>query len=210
MYTKRIIGNKKRESEYWFQIKKAWLQVKYKERWTKISKKEFFRNFLHYLEKYGIEWDYTDKKGNPKIPDLNDYEYANKNGCFSKYQWDECFEKYEFDHMNDAQKNARKIYDKGIEEKVIENERQTFEINVHINEMLQEQKENNEHHEYRIAKDVETKNNLDDNSRKLLGLDKEEQNDTPGTIPVPLTPEHEDQHIRDIWTERARQDVIPR
>lgn len=210
MYSKPIIGKGKREPLFWFKLKQVWLKVKYKDHHNKITKKEFFRNFQKYCDKYGIDWDFTDKKGNVKTPTLKDYEYADKNRCFKKYAWDECFTQYEFDEMTNSDKRKRKIYQKNEEDKLIKNEEQYFRIDEHIDKLLTEQEETDAHNEYRIAKDIESKNQLDEKSRQLLGLDKEEDNTDSETLTIPDNPEHEDQHIRDIWTERARQDVIPR
>ena len=210
MYSKPIVGKGKREPLFWFKLKQVWLKVKYKDHHDKISKKEFFRNFQQYCEKYGIDWEFTDKKGNLKTPTLKDYEYADKNRCFKKYAWDECFTQYEFDEMTNSDKRKRKIYQKNEEEKLIKNEEQYFRIDEHIDRLLTEQEEIDTHHEYRIAKDIESKNLLDEKSRQIIGLDKEEDNTDSETISIPDNPEHEDQHIRDIWTERARSDVIPR
>ena len=62
---------------------------------------------------------------------------------------------------------------------------------------------------YYRNKNSETISTTEERWRRRLGLDKE--TDAPNqTHNIPLNPEHEDQHIRDIWTERAKQDVIPR
>ena len=210
MYSKPIIGKGKREPLFWFKVKQVWLKVKYKDHYDKISKKEFFRNFQKYCDKYGITWDFTDKKGNPKVPDIKDYDHARKNSCFKKYAWDECFNQYEFDEMSNSDKRKRKIYQKNEEDKILKNEEQYFRIDEHIDKLLTEQEETDAHKEYRIAKDIESKNQLDEKSRQLLGLDAEDTTEDNETIPVPTNPEHEEQTIRDIWTERAKQDVIPR
>lgn len=210
MYSKPLIGKGKREPLFWFKVKQVWLKVKYKDHDNKISKKEFFRNFKKYCDKYGITWDFTDKEGNPKIPGIKDYDHARKNSCFKKYAWDDCFTQYEFDEMTNSDKRKRKIYQKNEEDKIIKNEEQYFRIDKHIDKLLTEQEEENAHNEYRIAKDIESKNQLDEKSRQLLGLDNETEEDTSDTITIPDNPEQEDQHIRDIWTERALKDVIPR
>ena len=63
---------------------------------------------------------------------------------------------------------------------------------------------------YYRNKNNETISTTEERWRKRLGLDKEDTSKEPDIMTVPNNPEHEDQHIRDIWTERARQDVIPR
>ena len=63
---------------------------------------------------------------------------------------------------------------------------------------------------YYRNKNNETISTTEERWRKRLGLDKEGTSKEPDIMTVPNNPEHEDQHIRDIWTERARQDVIPR
>lgn len=210
MYSKPIIGKGKREPLFWFKVKQVWLKIKYKDHHDKITKKEFFRNFQQYCEKYGITWDFTDKNGNPKIPDIKDYDHARKNSCFKKYAWNECFTQYEFDEMTNSDKRKRKIYQKNEEDKILKNEEQYFRIDKHIDKLLREQEEEDAHNEYRIAKDIESKNQLDEKSRQLLGLDVEDSSAENETIHIPDNPEHEEQNIRDIWTKRARSDVIPR
>ena len=210
MYTKPIIGKGKREPLFWFKLKQTWLKIKYKDHFDKISKKEFFRNFPKYCEKYGIEWDYTDKNGKPKTPTLKDYEYADKNRCFKKYEWDECFKQFEFDEMSNSDKRKKKLYQKNEEEKILKNEEQYFRIDAHIDKLLSEQEEDEVHHEYRISKDIESKNQLDEKSRQLLGLDKEDLEKEQERLPIPQNPKHEEQYIRDLWKKRAWNEVEPR
>lgn len=62
---------------------------------------------------------------------------------------------------------------------------------------------------YYRNKNNETISAAEERWRKRLGLDKEETKEVE-TVNIPVNPEHEDQHIRDIWTKRAEQDVIPR
>ena len=201
MYSKPIIGKGKREPLFWFKVKQVWLKVKYKDHYDKISKKEFFRNFQKYCDKYGITWDFTDKKGNPKVPDIKDYDHARKNSCFKKYAWDDCFDQYETDRMTESQKRVLKNYNKRIETKVMKNEEQYDRIDSNIDNLLSEQEDMGAHHEYRIAKDIESKNQLDEKSRQLLGLDKETEDTTSEVIPVSDNPEHEMEAINDKWDE---------
>lgn len=200
MYTQRLIDNNRRESEFWFKVKTAWLEIMYKEHWGKISKKYFFDHFLELCEQYGIDWDYTDKKGNHKIPTSKDYEYANKNSCFKKYAWDECFAQFEKDQMSDIEVKAQQFYKKSIPQKLIKNEEQYQRIDNNIDNSLSEQEDLGAHNEYRIAKDIESKNQLDDKSRQLAGLDKEEAA-APSTIPVSTNPTHELDEIEEKWDE---------
>ena len=172
MYTRRIIGKKKREPEYWFKIKEAWLEVKYHDNHDKLSKKEFFRNFLKYLEKYGITWDFKDKKGNIKIPNLKDYEYADKNRCFKKYLWDECYEQYEIDRMTTAEQNAVKAYKKSIAKRTIKRLEQIEELDEHEDKLIKQQKEDDVHNEDKILKTEKAKATKEANIREELGLTK--------------------------------------
>ena len=63
---------------------------------------------------------------------------------------------------------------------------------------------------YYRNKNNETISTAEERWRKRLGLDKEDNNKELETITIPDNPEHEEQNIRDIWTKRARSDVIPR
>ena len=200
MYNTPIRGKGVNESDYMHKVKQAWLQIHFLDDFKAITKKEFFKNFLDILEKYDIPWDCKDKEGNLKYPTEEDYDYCRKN-CFSKYKWNECYDQYEFDNMDESIKRAKKLYNKRILKKTIRNEKQIDRINDNIDKLLSEQEDQELHHEYRIAKDVETKNNLDDNSRKLLGLDKEAEDKTPEVIPVSDNPEHELEAINDKWDE---------
>ena len=62
---------------------------------------------------------------------------------------------------------------------------------------------------YYRNKNSETISATEERWRTRLGLDNEVDKG-PETISIPINPEHEDQHIRDIWTERAYKDVTPR
>ena len=208
MYKQPITGEGKRESEFWFKIKTVWLQVKYNPKYNSISKKEFFRNFMDYCEKCGIPWDYTDKKQNKRIPNTKDYDYANKHGCFKKYAWDECFEQYEEDSLTSSERRVLKNRRKRKEPKTNEDWNYIDDIDAELRALMKGQKQG-AHNEYRIAKLVETKIMLENNIDERLEINKEEPETTSPTT-IPDNPEHEEQTIRDIWTERARKDVIPR
>ena len=198
MYTKPICEKGAREPLFWFEVKKVWLQLKYLPKYNSISKKEFFTNFLKYCEIISKDWDCKDKQGNIRIPTIDDYDYASMN-CFSKYKWDECFDQYEIDRMTNSQKRVLKNYNKSIETKVMKNEEQYERIDANIDNMLSEQEDIGAHHEYRIAKDIESKNQLDEKSRQLLGLDKEAEDNPQEVIPVTDNPEHELESINEEW-----------
>ena len=208
MYNKPIVGDGKRESDFWFKIKTIWLQVKYNPKYNAISKREFFRNFLDYCEKCGIEWEYTDKKKQERIPNTKDYDYARKHGCFQKYSWDACFEQYEEDHMNQSEKRVLKNRRKRKEPKTNEDWDLIDDIDEELRALMKGQKQG-EHNEYRIAKLVETKIMLESQIDDRLEISKEPE-EVQSISHIPVNPEHEDQTIRDIWTKRAEQDVIPR
>jgi hypothetical protein len=93
------------------------------------------------------------------------------------------------------------IPNKRIETKVMKNEEQYDRIDSNIDNLLSEQEDMGAHHEYRIAKDIESKNQLDEKSRQLLGLDKETEDTTSEVIPVSDNPEHEMEAINDKWDE---------
>lgn len=200
MYTKPICENGAREPLFWYEVKKVWLKVKYLPKYNSISKREFFTNFLEYCEMVGIEWGFKDKQGKLKVPTEKDYNYA-ATKCFKKYKWDDCFDQYETDRMTESQKRVLKNYNKRIETKVMKNEEQYDRIDSNIDNLLSEQEDLGAHHEYRIAKDIESKNQLDEKSRQLLGLDKETEDTTSEVIPVSDNPEHEMEAINDKWDE---------
>jgi len=81
----------------------------------------------------------------------------------------------------------------------MKNEEQYERIDANIDNMLSEQEDIGAHHEYRIAKDIESKNQLDEKSRQLLGLDKEAEDNPQEVIPVTDNPEHELESINEEW-----------
>lgn len=173
MYTQPIVGKGKRESEYWFKIKQAWLKVKYDDHYDIISKAEFFRNFSKHCNKCGIEWSYKDKKGNPKIPNPKDYENATKHGYFKKYQWDECFEQYEFDRMTGAEQKARKAYQKSIAKRTIRKLNQISELDDHKDMLMNEQSSGEFANEKRIMQTEKTQSSMIAGIREELELNKQ-------------------------------------
>ena len=208
MYSKPICEKGAREPLFWYEVKKVWLQVKYIPKYNSISKKEFFTNFLKYCEIISKQWDRKDKQGNIKIPTADDYDYASMN-CFSKYKWDECFEQYEEAQMTNSERRVLKNRRKRKEPKTNEDWDLIDDIDEELRHLMEGQKQG-EHNEYRIAKLIETKVLLESHIDDRLDLNKEEDHKDSEVMTVPVKPEHEDQHIRDIWTERAKQDVIPR
>lgn len=170
MYTQRLIGEGKRESEYWFKIKQIWLEVKYKDHHDKISKKDFFKNFLEHTNKCGKTWDYKDKKGNPKIPNEKDYDHARKHSCFKKYQWDECFEQYEHDRMTNAEQNALKAFKKTIPERTLKKLEQVNRLDNHTDKLLTEQEKYDAPNEKKILQSEKASAEKLKNIREDLGL----------------------------------------
>lgn len=170
MYTQRIIGKGKREPEYWFKIKQIWLKVKYKDHYDKISKKNFFDNFLEYVNKCGETWDYKDNEGNLKIPNEKDYDHARKHSCFKKYQWDECFEQYETDKMTNAEQKARKAFKKSIPERTLKKLNQIERLDNHTDKLITEQEEFDVNNEKKILQTEKTCAEKLKNIREDLGL----------------------------------------
>ncbi len=173
MYTQRIIGEGKRESEYWFKIKQIWLKVKYQDHYDKISKRNFFKNFLEYSQKCGETWDYKDKNGNIKIPDEKDYDHARKHSCFKKYQWDECFEQYEHDQMTNAEKKAMKAFKKTVPKRILKELEQIERLEAHTDKLLTEQEQFDVHHEKAIMQTGKVKNAKLNMVREELELNKQ-------------------------------------
>ena len=181
MYKQRLIDNKRREPEFWFEVKKVWLKIMYKENWGKISKRYFFEHFSELCKKYGIEWNFKDKEGNPKIPNLKDYEYANKNSCFKKYEWDECFEQYENDRITDAEKKAKKTYKKKVYERVLKKLDQLDQLDKHEDKLLKEQ-ENGKNHEDKILKTEKAMRDKERGIKEDLGLNDDKKITLEGNI----------------------------
>lgn len=170
MYNQPIIGEGTRESPFWFAVKTVWIKIKYKDNFDKISKKEFFRNFTKYCDEYGVTWDCTDKKGNPKIPNIKDYALANKNGYFKKYAWDKCFEQYEHDQMTNAQQKALKAFKKAIPERTLKKLDQINKLDDHTDKLLTEQEEFDVSNEKKILQTEKASAEKLKNLREDLGL----------------------------------------
>lgn len=171
MHTKPIREPGAREPIYWFLVKQIWCKIKYNDNYNQITKKNFFKNFLKYCKDTGIDWTYKDKKGNIKYPTEEDYEYAAAS-CFKKYKWDECAKSYEEAEMPASLQRAIKIRKKGIEKRTIKNMRHYDELDNHEDKLIQEQRENDKNHEYRIRAIEETKASILTASDKELGLDE--------------------------------------
>lgn len=169
MHTKRIWKQGAHESEFWYTLKIKWCEFKYQEHWGKISKKEFFKNFKDYNEKYNLEWHYTEK-GVVRWPTLKDYDTAWKHGYFrkDKYAWDSCYESYKEDKLSDVGRLCLEFNEKTKAERLRDNYRLKKRLRAdtwHLSETPGNQ--------YRINKNLESEKLLDEQDANILGEDKE-------------------------------------
>lgn len=171
MHTKPIREPGAREPLYWFLVKQVWCKVKYNENHNRITKKDFFKNFLKYCKDISFDWTYKDKEGNLKYPTEDDYDYAAM-ACFKKYKWDACAESYEEYEMPESLKRAIKIRKKGIEKRTLKNMEHYDDLDALEDRLIKDQKSKGAHNEYRIRAIEESKSAILTASDKELGLDE--------------------------------------
>ena len=214
-YKKQKKNGRKGESNFALAVKLCWFIYQFENPNKPIPLKKFCNEFDEIVnhgqifqilaDDYGICWDFYNKDNTICKPN---YDTARKSWK-PKYKWDEEYPIFKSDRLMETDDSEMEKY---IRQKAYFN-RKDSEIMRTCYDKEDDFKiveESGKDMTYYRNKNNETISTTEERWRKRLGLDKEEKTDTPGTIPVPLTPEHEDQHIRDIWTERARQDVIPR
>ena len=197
--------NKPSETPYAYDSKVVYCKNKLQDRYNDIDIQYFADHFKEMLDNIGFEWKHKRPDGTCKYPSADQI----RNNWFHQHKWEECSETYCNSKTEQNKKKANQVYDKGILDDTITEFKKIDRLNERHATLEEIENTTGEDQTYRKAKIEEEINSIWHRIRERLEKDKEEQI-TPGTIPVPLTPEHEDQHIRDIWTERARQDVIPR
>ena len=197
--------NKPSETPYAYDSKVVYCKNKLKDRYNQIDIQYFADHFEEMLENIGFEWKHKRKNGEYKYPSADQI----RNNWFHQHKWEECSETYCDKKTVQNKKKAQQVYDKGILDDTITDFKKIDRLD-HRHEALEEiEKKTGEDQTYRKAKIEEEINSIWARIRQRLEMDREIE-DTQQTQTIPDNPEQEDQHIRDIWTERAEQDVIPR
>jgi len=197
------------ETTFAHTVKLCWFHVKFEDIQNKITLKKFCDDFERIvvsggiwekvLSDYNIDCDLHKKDGSIHKPNYD--KLFRKDGWINKYEWKTQYPIFKSDMLMSSEETERERYI-----------RFTRKMNDEDYNSLN-QCYNNKRlplNVYENCKNEETITIIDERLRKRNGFDKETDDKGPETIAIPLNPEHEDQHIRDIWTERARQDVTPR
>ena len=196
--------NKPSETPYAYDSKVVYCKNKLEDRYDEIDVQYFADHFEEMLNNIGFEWKHKRQDGTWKYPSADQI----RNNWYHQHKWEECSQTYCDKKTTHNKRKANQVFDKGILSDTITDFKKIDRLNKRHEEL--EKLENNEiDHTYRKAKIEEEINSIWNRICARLGKDKEEQQSDEIMI-IPNTPEHEDQHIRDIWTERARQDVMPR
>jgi hypothetical protein len=197
MFPKPLRDDGLKEPPMAYDAKRLWAITKYNDTYNEITFDYFLHNFKEMIESASFDWKH-DTYPNPKTA-------ARWPG---KYDWKGCCTHYENYKLGNSKKEANLIYDKKYLQDTITDFKKIDRLNQR-HEALEEMEKYGEDQTYRKAKIEEEIDSIWSRIRTRLGLDIEQDNPSETKI-IPINPEHEDQHIRDIWTERARQDVIPR
>jgi len=198
--------NKPSETDYAYDTKVVYCKVKEKDRYDEITIKHFADNFEKMLNDVDFEWKHRSPEGQPRYPSYKQIV----NHWFKEHNWESCSNNYSNKHAAKQMERATAVYDKGIFNDTVTDFKKIDRLNRRHEELEAKEKgPNGEDQTYRKAKIEEEINSIWNRIRTRLDKDNTESNE-PDHFPVPNNPEHEDQHIRDIWTERARKDVIPR
>lgn len=198
-------NNKPSETDYAHDTKVVYCKKKLQDRYNQLTLKDFINNFPQMLKDVDFEWRHKCPDGSPRYPSYKQVA----NHWFKPHKWEECSETYCNTKTEQNKKKASQVYDKGLLDDTITDFKKIDRLNQR-HEVLEEiENASGEDQTYRKAKIEEEINSIWHRIRERLDLDKEDPK-TNETIIVPISPEHEEQTIRDIWTERARQDVMPR
>ena len=198
MFTKPKRGGGLNESKVCYATKQLWAITTFYDTYNEITYKYFIEHITEFIEKYEFDWP-----EGKKLP-----EYSTAKEWPSKYDYQECVDCYKNHKLGTLKADADLIYDKKYLQDTITDFKKIDRLNKR-HEELELLEDDDVDHTYRKAKIEEEINSIWHRIRERLDKDKEEDNPHE-TMQIPLTPEHEDQHIRDIWTERAQKDVIPR
>ena len=196
--------NKPSETSYAYDSKVVYCKKKQQDRYDEIDVQYFADHFEEILDDIGFEWKHKCKDGTWRYPSADQI----RNNWYHQHKWEECSETYSNRKTDQNTKKANQVYNKGILTDTITDFKKIDRLNKR-HEELEELEKQGEDQTYRKAKIEEEINSIWHRIRERLDKDKEEQT-TQETMVIPSNPEHEDQTIRDIWTKRAEQDVIPR
>ena len=198
MFPKPLRDDGLKEPPMAYDAKRLWAITKYNDTYNEITFDYFLHHFEEMIESASFEWKHNTYP-NPKTA-------ARWPG---KYDWKGCCKHYEDYKLGKSRADADLIYDKKYLSDTIDDFKLIDSIKERIRLLQQEEKLTGTDNTYRIAKLEEMINSIWHRIRERLDKDQSETN-VNETINIPVNPEHEEQTIRDIWTERARSDVIPR
>jgi hypothetical protein len=199
MFTEPKRGDGLNESKVCYATKQLWAITTFHDTYNEITFKYFIEHITEFIDKYGFDWP----KGK-KYP-----EYSTAKDWPQKYDYQECVQCYENHKLGNSKKEAGLIYDKKYLSDTITDFKKIDRLNERHLQLEMEESTSDVDNTYRKAKLEEEINSIWHRIRERLNLDKEDTTND-NTVSIPVNPEHEDQHIRDIWTKRAEQDVIPR
>lgn len=198
MFPKPLRDNGKKETSIAYDAKRLWAITKFNDTYNEITFDYFLHHFEEMIKKASFEWKHN--------------TYPNPNTAKDwpgKYDWKGCCKHYEDYKLGKSKNDADLIYNKKYLSDTIDDFKLIDTLKDRIRTLQTEEQLTGQDNTYRIAKLEEMIDSIWHRIRERLGKDKEEPTSNE-TITVPVNPEHEDQTIRDIWTERARNDVIPR
>jgi hypothetical protein len=214
-YKTRLRVKGKNESPFAHAIKLCWFILQFEDVRHKYSLEKVCNEFedvvksmsiLEILqEDYGIEWDFFQDDNSMCTPD---YDLV-KGTWVKKYEWREQYPIFKSDRLMSSDQTELEKY---IRQKAYFNRKDSelMETCYDKEKDFKVAEDDGKDMTYYRNKNNETISTTEERWRKRLGLDKEDNTKEVEPIPIPDNPEHEDQTIRDIWTERARSDVIPR
>lgn len=197
------------ETTFAHTVKLCWFYVKFEDIHNKTTLKKFCEDFEKIvviggiwekvLSDFNIDCDLHKKDGTIHKPDYK--KLFGKDGWINKYDWKTQYPIFKADMLIASDDTERERYI-----------RYTRRLNNEDYDSLERcyQRKYDDLNVYENSKNEETITIIDERLRKRVGLDKEETNTNSETKNIPVNPEHEEQTIRDIWTKRAEQDVIPR
>lgn len=209
-------NGRKGESEFALAVKLCWFIYQFENPNKPIPLKKFCDEFEEIVNRgqilqiladdYGICWDFYNKDNSICKPN---YDTARK-AWKPKYKWKEEYPIFKSDRLMETDNSEMEKY---IRQKSFFN-RKDSEVMRTCYEKEDDfkaiEEESGKDMTYYRNKNNETISTAEERWRKRLGLDKEDNTKDVETITIPDNPEHEEQNIRDIWTKRARSDVIPR
>ena len=198
-----------RESIFAHTVKLCWFYVKFEDIHNKITLKKFCEDFERIvvlggiwervLSEFNIDCDLHKADGSIHKPNYD--KLFRKTGWINLYEWNEQYPIFKADMLMSSDDTERERY--------IRHKRKMNDEDYNsLDNCYQRKKQPMT--VYENCKNEETITIIDERLRKRNNFDNEKEKEETKPIPVTLTPEHEEQNIRDIWTERAKQDVIPR